>query len=120
MQSVIPPRPDRFHAHPHFSNSESSGEALNKPILRSDISSGAKQAAEKLEICGLIGGKCPSAAKANVDSAGVMRGLKPPPPSASSFSAACEAQIHFAALRHATQRVPRSCLFKAPTYAEIS
>jgi peptidyl-prolyl cis-trans isomerase SurA len=52
--------------------------------------SGAEEAAEKLGICGLIGGKCPSAAKANVDSAGVMRGLKPPPPSVSSFSAGSE------------------------------
>jgi heptosyltransferase-1 len=32
-----------------------------------------------------------SGAKARVDSAGLMRGLKPPPPSESSFSVACEA-----------------------------
>jgi heptosyltransferase-1 len=32
-----------------------------------------------------------SGAKARIDSAGLMRGLKPPPPSESSFSAVCEA-----------------------------
>jgi len=34
-------------------------------------------------------GKLPSGAKARADPVGFMRGLKPPPPSASSFSAAC-------------------------------
>jgi hypothetical protein len=47
------------------------------------------QAAEKLEIWGEIGVKRPSGAKARIDSVGFMRGLKPPPPSGSSFSAAC-------------------------------
>ncbi len=34
-----------------------------------------------------------SGAKARADSAGLVRGLKPPPPSESSFSAACEATL---------------------------
>jgi hypothetical protein len=55
----------------------------------------AKQAAEKLGISGEIGGKCPSAAKAGIHSVGIMRGLKPPPPSVSSFSAACKAHADF-------------------------
>jgi len=38
--------------------------------------------------------KRPSAAKAGVNFAGLLRGLKPPPPSDGSFSAACEAHCH--------------------------
>jgi hypothetical protein len=53
------------------------------------IPAGAKQAAEKLGILGGIGAKRSSVAKAIVDSVGFMRGLKPPPPSGLSFSAAC-------------------------------
>jgi hypothetical protein len=49
-----------------------------------------KEAAEKLGILGEIRGKRPSAAKAGIDSVGFMQGLKPPPPSGSSFSAACK------------------------------
>jgi hypothetical protein len=49
-----------------------------------------EQAAEKPWLSGETGGKCPSGAKALLDSAGFMRGLKPPPPSGSGFSAACE------------------------------
>src|ERR1035437_3710574 len=52
----------------------------------------AKQAAEKLGISGEIGGERPSGAKARVDFVGFMRGLKPPPPSESSFPAACKAR----------------------------
>jgi putative glutamine amidotransferase len=51
----------------------------------------AEQAAEKLEVSGEIGGNSPSVAKASIDSVGIMRGLKPPPPSGMSFSAAWEA-----------------------------
>jgi hypothetical protein len=50
---------------------------------------GAQQAAEKLEISGEISEKRSSAAKTSIDSAPFMRGLKPPPPSGWSFSAAC-------------------------------
>jgi hypothetical protein len=39
------------------------------------------------------GGAIPSGAKARFHSAGFMRGLKPPPPSGVSFSAACEADV---------------------------
>ncbi len=56
-----------------------------------------KQAAEKLGVSGEIGGKHSSGAKARADSVGFIRGLKPPPPSESSFSAACEAQLDSAA-----------------------
>ena len=45
--------------------------------------SGAKQAAEKLEISSEI--ECPSGAKARANFAGFMRGLKPPPPSEIEF-----------------------------------
>ena len=61
------------------------------PILEK-YPSGAKEAAEKLGISDESRKKRPSAAKADVDSVGFMRGLKPPPPSGSSFSAACKAQ----------------------------
>jgi hypothetical protein len=64
-------------------------------VVRAQIAekhpSGAKQAAEKLEISGEISEKHPSVAKASIGSVGFMRGLKPPPPSALSFSAACKA-----------------------------
>src|SRR5450759_4159027 len=50
----------------------------------------AEQAAEQGSISGEIGGGRPSAAKADLDSVGFMRGLKPPPPSVSSFSAVCK------------------------------
>jgi len=53
--------------------------------------SGAKQSAEKRGISGEIAGKRPSGAEAHIDSVGFMRGLKPPPPFGSSFSAACKA-----------------------------
>ena len=49
-----------------------------------------EEAAEKLGILDKNGGKRPSAAKASIDLIGFMRGLKPPPPSVLSFSAACE------------------------------
>ncbi len=70
---------------------------------------GAKQAAEKLRIPGEIGLKPPSAAKAAVDSVGLLRGLKPLPPSGLSFSAACKAHADFRefAARDPTQRAPR-------------
>jgi hypothetical protein len=68
--------------------------------------SGAKQAAQKLLIPGEIGGKYPSVAKASVDSVGFMRGLKPPPPSGSSFSAACKARPLLSAFCGTTEVVP--------------
>jgi hypothetical protein len=42
-------------------------------------------------------GKCSSGPKGPIDSAGFMRGLKPPPSSGPGFSAACKAHAHFAA-----------------------
>jgi hypothetical protein len=47
--------------------------------------------AEELEISVEISEKRSSAAKAGPDSFGFAQGLKPPPPSVLSFSAACEA-----------------------------
>ena len=60
---------------------------------RASIRSGGERAAEKGLIRGEIGGKRTSGAEARIDSVGFMRGLKPPPPSGLSFSAACEAVI---------------------------
>src|SRR6266567_916186 len=48
---------------------------------------GPKVAAERFGISVEVGGKCPSTAQADANSAGVVRGLKPPPPSESSSSA---------------------------------
>jgi arginyl-tRNA synthetase len=48
----------------------------------------ALQAAEELGASDEIGVECASGAKARIDYVGFMRGLKPPPPSESSFSAA--------------------------------
>ena len=86
-------------------------EALNKFCRRANLPSGAKQAAEKGGIRGENPEKHPSRAKAQVDSVGFMRGLKPPPPSESSFSASCIARIDFAGFMYGLKPVP----FKTPT-----
>ena len=62
-----------------------------EPVKPAEPARAPEQAAEKLEISGEIVAKCPSVAEASIDSVGVMRGLKPPPPSVWSFSAVCEA-----------------------------
>jgi alpha/beta superfamily hydrolase len=54
---------------------------------------GTSGTAEKLAISGVTGVKHPSGAKAQGDCVGFMRGLKPPPPSESSFSATCSGSI---------------------------
>ena len=51
----------------------------------------ASEAAERLRDSSETDGKRPSAAKADVDSIDLARGLKPPSPSELSFSAACSA-----------------------------
>jgi hypothetical protein len=80
-----------------------------------DIPSGAKEAAEKLGISCEIGEKRPSGAKARVDPVGFMRGLKPPPPSGSSFSAACKARIDSVGfMRGLKPRVPPDRVFPRP------
>ena len=61
---------------------------------------GAEGATEKLGSSVENGGKSPSVAKAGIHSVGVMRGLKPPPPSDGSFSAACKAQLVLCRFRH--------------------
>jgi hypothetical protein len=64
----------------------------------------ASQDTEKLEVLGEIGGKRSSAAEAGVDSVRLMRGLKSPPPSRSSFFAGC----------YAPQSVVRCSIYCAP------
>jgi hypothetical protein len=54
-----------------------------------------KQAAEKGGMAGEFPEEAPPGLKPRVDSAGFMRGLKPPPPSVSSFSAGCKARLSF-------------------------
>jgi hypothetical protein len=49
------------------------------------IPSGAKQAAEKVEVSGEIGEKHPSGAKARVDSIGFMPGINPRPTARQEF-----------------------------------
>jgi Zn-dependent protease with chaperone function len=49
----------------------------------------AAQVAGKFETSDEMDGKCPSVAKASPDPVGVMRGLKPPPPSGKNDPAAC-------------------------------
>jgi 23S rRNA (cytosine1962-C5)-methyltransferase len=51
----------------------------------------AQQAAEKGQLLGKIDARRPSGAKARGDSTGVMRGLKPPPPSGRRFSGTSQA-----------------------------
>jgi thiamine monophosphate kinase len=57
----------------------------------------AELVAEKDRIPSMRHEKHTSGAKAQADSVGFMRGLKPPPPSRSSFSAACKVGVDFAA-----------------------
>jgi segregation and condensation protein A len=66
-------------------------KSMEPNIVPEGLVSGAKEVAEKPGISGEIGGKCPSVAKASDDSVGFLRGLKPPPPSETSSSVACEA-----------------------------
>jgi segregation and condensation protein A len=66
-------------------------KSMEPNIVPEGLVSGAKEVAEKPRISGEIGGKCPSVAKASDDSVGFLRGLKPPPPSETSSSVACEA-----------------------------
>jgi hypothetical protein len=63
---------------------------LNGRPASEKLPSGVKQAAEKLGFSSIIGEERPSVAKAIIDSIGFTRGLKPPSPSALSFSAACK------------------------------
>ena len=65
---------------------------------RPKYASGAEHGAEKPYVLDEIGGKRPSAAKAAIHAFGFMRGIKPPPPSELSFSAACEVHAHTMAL----------------------
>jgi hypothetical protein len=51
-----------------------------------------EQAAEKVATSGEMGQKHSSGAEAHADSVGLLRGLKPPPPSELRFSAACKAR----------------------------
>jgi hypothetical protein len=64
--------------------------AVGKVQNAEELSSGAEEAAKKPGTSDENGVGLASEAKARDDSVGFMRGLKPPPPSKSSFSAACE------------------------------
>jgi hypothetical protein len=86
-------------------------EALIKSDATLSIPSGAKQAAEKDLFSGEIGRIRSSGAKALVDSIGFIRGLKPPSPSGSSFSAVCKARFDFGLLTARLKSCPdASCL----------
>jgi hypothetical protein len=66
----------------------------------------AEEAAEKLGFSSKTGEKRSSVAKAIVDLIGFARGLKPPSPSALSFSAACKAYALLSAICGPTKVVP--------------
>jgi hypothetical protein len=61
-----------------------------KPGVEDWLFAGVEEAAEKGWFTGKKPQEHPSAAKAGVNFAGLLRGLKPPPPSDESLSAACE------------------------------
>jgi hypothetical protein len=70
-------------------------EAAEESLIpHEERASEAKGAAEKLGIWGEIRGRHPSGAKAHVDIAGVMYGLKPVPFNDLSFPAACKARLY--------------------------
>jgi hypothetical protein len=60
-------------------------------VLRKNDSLRGEAGCGKTQKFSVIGGKHRSGPEGPVDFIGVMRGLKPPPPSGSSFSAACKA-----------------------------
>jgi hypothetical protein len=68
------------------------GLSLRSPIEK-QIQLKYKEAAEKLDISSEIAAEPFSEAEARVASVGLMRGLKPPPPSDRVFSAACKALV---------------------------
>jgi len=74
----LPYHPERIEAHTMWSFD------LTEPLSVPDI---PVETAKNLGASGEIGGDRPSGAKALVDSAGSVRGLKPPPPSESGTSA---------------------------------
>jgi hypothetical protein len=59
-----------------------------------------EQLGEKVENLGETGQAHATAAKASLDSAGFMRGLKPTPPSVSSFSPICKVMPCYKASEH--------------------
>jgi hypothetical protein len=71
----------------------------------------AEEAAEKLGFSSKTDEKRSSVAKAIVDLIGFARGVKPPSPSALSFSAACKAPIHFVSFTARLKSCPdASCI----------
>jgi hypothetical protein len=79
--------------------------------------------AEKLENLGELGEKHPSAAKADFNPVGFMRGLKPPPPSGLSFPAAGKARAIFGGfnVRAEARTLQTDALFPSngPTYFDM-
>jgi len=73
-----------------------SNQVFSQPIksgLLAEMNAGTKKAAEKLGISDEIDSESFSGAKALVDSGGIMRGLKLPPPSALNSSTACKTAV---------------------------
>jgi 23S rRNA (uracil1939-C5)-methyltransferase len=77
---------------------------------------GAKPAAENIGILGETGTKHSSGAKAHIDSAGVIRGLKPPSPSRSSSSAVKKAGSVRAKTAAAKPAEPQLVEIEKPIY----
>jgi hypothetical protein len=81
-----------------------------------NLPSGAERAAEKLRRAGESPEKRPSGAEARVDFTATYGTTKVEPfqndASTFVFSQPVKPGVHLAHLRHATQRVPRSCPFK--------
>jgi hypothetical protein len=75
-------------------------------VLEEQQRPGPKEAAEKGGMQSKKPEKHPSGAKARVDFAGFMYGLKPVPFTEMSFSAACKARIDFADSTYGLKRVP--------------
>jgi len=84
-------------AHSFANSANSAGAKQEAPSLWDSgslllsLHPSAEQSVTKLWIWSEIAGKHPSVAKARVDSIGLIRGFKPPSPSALSFVTACEA-----------------------------
>ena len=91
--SPFKPAADRSHpAQPHVGRDfKKDARARNTKAAAARAVPKAQQTAEKGHELGKISAKRSSGAKARADSTSVMRGLKPSPPSARSFSAARQA-----------------------------
>ena len=91
--------------------------AFRKPKNAVRFSFRLKEAVEKLVNSSGISVECDSGAKAGIASVGFMRGLKPPPPSGSSYSAGCN--VYESRIQKLTPSAAKAALAYGPFTARL-